>query len=131
MTMRGESGRGGQPEAPLRGEYDQTTDIAGFFENHNLAAAESMEIKNDPRFFQDNVINYRLSAFGVLSVVSALMVGNCMSQMWDMDKNMQVLTSQGKIFHPNGVLQLIAFSMLLIVFFANMLATYVGVAQPY
>jgi len=59
------------------------------------------------------------------------MVGNTMSEMWAMDKNMQVLTHQGKIFHLNGLVQLIAFTMLLIIFFANMLSTYVGVAQPY
>lgn len=124
-------GGGPAPNAAYKGDYDETSGIAGWLEQHNLVQQDSMEIKNDPRFFQDNVINYRLSAFGGVSVVSALMVGNCMSQMWDMDKNMQVLTSQGKIFHANGVIQLIAFSMLVIVFFANMLSTYVGVAQPY
>jgi hypothetical protein len=114
-----------------RGEYEQAGGLAGFFEQNNLAAAESMEIKNDPRFFQDNIINYRLAAFGGCAVVSVLMIQNCMSEMWAMDKNMQLLTKQGKLFHPNGVLQLIAFTMLLMIFFFNMLSTYVGVAQPY
>lgn len=113
------------------GEYDETSGIAGFFEQHGLAVADSMEVKNDPRFFQDNVLNYRLSAFGGTAIVSGLMVGNCMSQMWDMDKSMQVLTGRGEIFHWNGVLQLIAFTELLVIFFANMVSTYVGVAQPY
>jgi len=113
------------------GEYEETSGIASFLEHQNLAHSDSMELKNDPRFFTDNVINYRLSAFGGLSVVSALMVGNCMGQMWDMNKNMQVMTTQGKIFHFDGLLQLIAFVELIIIFFANLLATYVGVAQPY
>lgn len=90
-----------------------------------------MEIKNDPRFFQDNVINYRLAAFGGVSVVSGLMVQNTMGEMWAMDKEMQIWTNAGKTFHPNGILQLIAFVMLLAIFFFNMLSTYVGVAQPY
>lgn len=115
----------------FRGQYESTEGLAGFFEQNNLAASESMEIKNDPRFFQDNVLNYRLAAFSGVSVVSALMIGNCMGEMWSMDKNMQILTNQGKQFHLNGVLQLIAFCMLLLIFFANMLSTYVGVAQPY
>lgn len=100
-------------------------------EQHNLAAAESMEVKNDPRFFQDNIINYRLAAFSSLSIVSGFMVQNCMGQMWDMDKNMQILHANGQSFALNGILQLIAFIMLLIIFFLNMLAVYVGVAQPY
>lgn len=129
MHQRGDANGGSA--MGFQGDYSEPSGIAGFLEQHNLVASESMELKNDPRFFQDNVLNYRLSAFGGVSVVSALMVGNCMGQMWDMDKNMQVLTSQGKIFHANGIIQLIAFSMLVIVFFANMLSTYVGVAQPY
>merc|ERR1719502_900968 len=44
---------------------------------------------------------------------------------------MQILTHQGKMFHPNGILQLVAFVLNLVIFFANMLSTYVGVAQPY
>jgi len=132
MAFEADYRRGGvDPNAKYAGEYDETSGIAGFLEQHNLAGADSMEIKNDPRFFQDNVINYRLSAFGGISVVSALMVANTMGQMWDMDKNMQVMTSAGKIFHPNGIIQLIAFTMLIIIFFANIVATYVGVAQPY
>jgi len=112
-------------------DHEQATDLAAFIEKNDLAQAQSMEIKNDPRFFQDNVINYRLSAFAGLSVVSALMVSNCMADMWDMDKNMQILTHQGQLFHPNGILQLVAFCMVLAIFFANMLSIYVGVAQPY
>lgn len=119
-----------QPEQ-LHGHHASPDAFAGFAENHGLAAADSMEIKNDPRFFQDNVINYRLSAFGGVSVVSALMVGECMGQMWDMDKNMQILASRGQHFHWNGIVQLIAFAELMVIFFANMVSTYVGVAQPY
>merc|ERR1719352_1445858 len=44
---------------------------------------------------------------------------------------MQVLTKQGKQFSANGILQLIAFFILILILGMNMLATYVGVAQPY
>jgi len=132
MSYEAQHRHGGpDPNAAYRGEYNETSGLAGLIERSNLAGADSMEIKNDPRFFQDNVLNYRLSAFGGISVVSALMVSNAMGQMWDMDKNMQVLTSQGQMFHWNGIIQLIAFVMLIMIFFANILATYVGVAQPY
>merc|ERR1719345_108954 len=111
-------------EAPLTG-------LAGISEGLGLIKAESMSITNDPRFFQDNVINYRLAAFGGLSVVSGLLVQNCMDQLFDMDKNMEIFTQDHRIFHPNGILQLIAFLILIMILGMNMLATYVGVAQPY
>merc|ERR1719408_719375 len=54
-----------------------------------------------------------------------------MDQLFDMDKNMQIFTRNHRIFHPNGILQLIAFIILIMILGMNMLATYVGVAQPY
>lgn len=100
-------------------------------ETAGMARSDSMDVVNDPRFFQDNVLNYRLAAFGGLSVVSGLLVQNCMDQLFDMDKNMQVFTENHRIFHPNGILQLVAFLILIVILGMNMLATYVGVAQPY
>jgi protein-S-isoprenylcysteine O-methyltransferase Ste14 len=90
-----------------------------------------MEVVNDPRFFQDNVINYRLAAFGGLSVVSSLLTQNCMTQLFNMDKKMQIWTEHHKAFHLNGILQLTAFLLLIVILVCNMLATYVGVAQTY
>lgn len=113
------------------GNYDQPAGISGIIESVGVARSDSMEVVNDPRFFQDNVINYRLAAFGGLSVVSGLMVQNCMDQLFGMDKNMQFFTRHHSIFHPNGVCQLIAFMVLIMILGMNMLAMYVGVAQPY
>lgn len=100
-------------------------------ESTGVVRSDSMDVINDPRFFQDNVINYRLAAFAGLSVVSGLLVQNCMDQLFDMDKNMQIFTKNHRIFHPNGILQLLAFLLLICILWMNMLATYVGVAQPY
>merc|ERR1711990_1401259 len=50
--------------------------------------AESMELQNDPRFFSGNVINKRLAAFGKLSIVSGLMLGTSMGQLFSLKKNM-------------------------------------------
>jgi len=105
--------------------------MAGFMESAGVVRSDSMDVVNDPRFFQDNVINYRLAAFAGLSVVSGLLVQNCMDQLFDMDKNMQIFTQSHRIFHPLGVLQLLAFLILILILGMNMLATYVGVAQPY
>mmetsp|Transcript_121267 Transcript_121267/g.223106 ORF Transcript_121267/g.223106 Transcript_121267/m.223106 type:complete len:238 (+) Transcript_121267:112-825(+) len=92
---------------------------------------DSMEVSNDPRFFTDNVLNYRLAAFGGIGVISALFVGNSMDQVWGMNKNMQIFTDDYKTFRPDGLVQLICFCMLIIILAMNMLATYVGVVQPY
>lgn len=120
------AGRGG-----FSGDFEEAGGIAGFMESTGVVRSDSMDVVNDPRFFQDNVINYRLAAFAGLSVVSGLLVQNCMDQLFDMDKNMQIFTQHHRIFHPNGILQLIAFLILICILGMNMLATYVGVAQPY
>lgn len=95
-----------------------------------------MDIINDPRFFQDNVINYRLAAFGTLSTVSGFLVGTVQADIFAMDKRMPIFRhakdgSNNWIIDMDGVIQLTTFSLLCVIFFLNMLAVYVGVAQPY
>jgi hypothetical protein len=97
---------------------------AAMLQAFGLARAESMEMRNDPRFFTDNVVNYRIAAFGTMSIVSGLMIGTAMSDIMGMDKNINCT-------HWVGALQFVSFGMLLLVFFFNMVGTYVGVAQPY
>lgn len=95
-----------------------------------LAKAESMDLANDPRFFQDNVINYRVAAFSGLSVVSGLMVQNAFDRAFDMKKRMGIWNAEGEV-DLNYILQFIAFALLVYIIFANMLSTYIGVVQPY
>mmetsp|Transcript_29838 Transcript_29838/g.68755 ORF Transcript_29838/g.68755 Transcript_29838/m.68755 type:complete len:246 (-) Transcript_29838:129-866(-) len=90
-----------------------------------LFRATSMQVTNDPRFFAENVINYRLEALGSLAVVSGLMIDTCMSAVMDMDKRMRPDEWRA------GIFQFISFILMLMVFFSNLLATYIGVAQPY
>lgn len=113
----------------VRVSQQSMADIGGtemFLEAGGLARSDSMEITNDPRFFNDNVINYRLAAFSGISVVSGLMVQNAMDHLFGMKKTMTVLPTD-----IDGFFQFIAFLMLGLVLFLNMLSTYVGVAQPY
>lgn len=98
--------------------------IGRFLEAVNIVKSDSMDITNDPRFFTDNVLNYRLAAFAGLSVVSGLMIQNAMDHVFDMDKRI-------KLDSAAGVCQAIAFFTLIVVLFLNVIATYVGVAQPY
>lgn len=88
-----------------------------------LIQSESMDLTNDPRFFQGNVLNKRLAAFSGLSVVSGLMVGTA-SGVISMKKDINFQTYE-------GVMQLVSFSLMAIVLFLNVIATYVGVAQIY
>lgn len=111
--------------------HEETEGVAGFFTGTGIAKSESMDVVNDPRFFTDNVINYRLAAFGGLAVVSGLMTGNAMGGLFDMDKNMQIYTQNNTLFHFNGLLQCISFVLLMIILGINIFATYIGVAQPY
>jgi len=88
-----------------------------------LVHSESMDMSNDPRFFQGSVLNKRLSAFSSLSVVSGLMVGTSTAVI-SMKKNMDLRTFDGQ-------LQFVSFALMTVVLFANILATYIGVAQVY
>jgi len=49
-----------------------------------------MDLVNDPRFFHGNVINKRLAAFNKLTVVSSLMLGTSMGQMFKLKKDMNM-----------------------------------------
>lgn len=100
------------------------------FERCRLVRTYSMDLQNDPRFFQDNVINYRLNAFASLSVVSSLLLGVAQADIFAMNKNMSIFLENGHL-DRDGILQLMSFILLSIVFIANVLATYIGVAQPY
>lgn len=120
-------------KASMADQESSTTDYEGkhaydplgrLLEAVNIVKSDSMDITNDPRFFTDNVLNYRLAAFAGLSVVSGLMIQNAMDHIFDMDKRI-------KIDSVAGICQAIAFFTLLFVLFLNVIATYVGVAQPY
>merc|ERR1711920_669348 len=65
----------------------------------------------------------RLTAFSSLSVVSGLMVGTCTAVI-SMKKDMN-------IWSFDGALQLISFIIMTMCLLANIIATYVGVAQVY
>jgi len=92
-------------------------------DNFGLIQSESMDLQNDPRFFQGNVLNKRLDAFSGLSVVSGLMVGTA-SGVISMRKDINFQSYE-------GIMQLCSFSLMTVVLFLNVLATYVGVAQIY
>ncbi|CAE8599596.1 unnamed protein product [Polarella glacialis] len=93
-------------------------------EDHvGLVNSESMDLSNDPRFFQASNLDKRLQALSGLSVVSGLMVGTC-SEVISMKKDINFVTFE-------GITQFVAFTLMSVTLFLNILATYVGVAQIY
>jgi len=111
-------------DAEYAGLHDDLNPIMKVIEESTgLVHSESMDMNNDPRFFQGSVLNKRLAAFSSLSVVSGLMIGTC-SEVISMKKDYDIATFEGQI-------QLVSFSIMSLVLFANVIATYVGVAQVY
>lgn len=120
------NGMGQIPMSMNLGEHTQLGGVEQGMESSTLVSSESMEVSNDPRFFTDNVLNYRLTAFASISVVAGLMVQNSMDHLFGMRKQMTITR-----LDIDEVCQLIAFLLLGVVLFLNIVATYVGVAQPY
>ena len=97
--------------------------IPSALESANLVHCESMELQNDPRFFQINVLDKRLSAVQSLAVVSSLMT-TASSHVIVMKKELNFQTLE-------GCLRSASFFILCFVLFLNLIAGYVGVAQTY
>mmetsp|Transcript_52646 Transcript_52646/g.122541 ORF Transcript_52646/g.122541 Transcript_52646/m.122541 type:complete len:288 (-) Transcript_52646:12-875(-) len=94
-----------------------------------LVPCESMELYNDPRFFNDNVIDKRLTAFTALSIVSSLMAGAACDNFFPfLDRNMGILGAASPI---RSVLQLVGFGLMCMVLFLNVVASMVFGVQFY
>lgn len=59
----------------------------GLFRRLNMRS-DSMDLQNDPRFFQPNVIDKRLSALSSLVVVCTLVLGTSMTMLFGLKKDM-------------------------------------------
>jgi len=103
--------------------HEELNPIMGMAKEVGLVHTDSLEITNDPRFFRKSVLNKRLMAFSSLSVVSGLMVGTSTAVI-SMKKDINLVSFEGQ-------LQLLSFGIMTMVLFANIVATYVGVAQVY
>lgn len=114
-----------QQQGPPQPAVLQTdSSLSALLHDSKLVRSDSMDIKNDPRFFTSNVLDKRLAAFGCLSVVSGLMVQNAMSASFDMKKDINFVTL-------DGIFQFFGFVLICGVLYINTLSTYVGVVQPY
>jgi hypothetical protein len=89
----------------------------------------SMDMWNDPRFFQSSVLGKRLSAFGTLSIISGFMVGTANDACMGMKKDINLMKFPNGT--PEGIFQATSLFVMTLVLFANVVGTYVGVAQLY
>lgn len=116
--------------AAYEGQSDKTSGFVDMVENMGFVRSESMDIQNDPRFFQHNVIDKRLAAFHGLGVVSSIMVKTAMGQIFGMKKDIKFST-----FDPSkdtdGWAQILGFVLMTFVLFFNTIATYTTIAQIY
>eukprot|EP00928_Gymnodinium_smaydae_P002054 TRINITY_DN10723_c0_g1_i1.p1 TRINITY_DN10723_c0_g1~~TRINITY_DN10723_c0_g1_i1.p1 ORF type:complete len:261 (-),score=66.55 TRINITY_DN10723_c0_g1_i1:100-882(-) len=103
---------------------DELYGFSSAVERMQLVESESMQMANDPRFYEDNVLDKRLAAFAGLAVVSGFMVGTAMESVFSMDKNFDLTT-------VDGYMQMIGFGFLTLVLVVNLLAMYIGVVQAY
>jgi len=92
-------------------------------ESAGLFRSDSMDMSNDPRFFQGSILNKRMAAFSGLGVVSGLMVGFTQSSIRSMS-NMDFTTLEGQLHGVGFIISCMGL-------FANVIATYVSVAQVY
>jgi len=93
-----------------------------------FARSESMDLVNDPRFMTGNVLNKRLAAFNKLTVVSSLMLGTAMGQMFKLKKDMD-FTELAWGWLPMGVIQFIGFLINMVVAFMCLTSCYIMVHQ--
>jgi len=104
--------------------HENPDGVVDMLSSNGFVRSESMDIANDPRFFTGNVLDKRLAAVSGLSVVSTLMVGIALGECYNMKKDIDLGQSDGR-------LQFVGFFFMNLVFFANVLAAYIGVAQVY
>merc|ERR1719171_2985688 len=105
---------------PLDLPQDEDTLLMQCFESGpfgHFVRSDSMDLQNDPRFFQSNVIDKRLAAFDGLGIISGLMVSVAMGELYGMDKDIGFLVAPA-----DAVVEVIAFCTFSLVLYGNMIA---------
>ncbi|CAK0860592.1 unnamed protein product [Prorocentrum cordatum] len=88
-----------------------------------------MDLNNDPRFFNDNVLDKRLAAFTALSVVSSIMVGAACDNFIPFEEDKLRFDSNMAVFR--SCVALVGFFLMCVVFLLNVVATMVFGVQFY
>jgi len=123
-----ERGAIGQDDCSMAADYCCSSGQAAR-SSGGLIPCQSMDLTNDPRFFNDNVIDKRLTAFTALSIVSSLMAGAACDNFFPfLEHNMDIV---GSPYPMREAMQLIGFALMCLVLFLNVMATMVFGVQFY
>lgn len=110
-------------------EFDALQSPGDGEQDHGLVPSRSMDLNNDPRFFNDNVLDKRLAAFTALSVVSSVMVDTAASNFIPFEETKFLFDSSWDAFR--SCVALFGFGLMCAVFLLNVVATMVFGVQFY
>lgn len=88
-------------------------DLEGF-ERHGTA-----EVVNDPRFYEENVIDKRLAAFEALAIVTEIMAAEAVKQCFELPADFKLV---GPLYHV-AIFQFIGFSVMVLVLYLTTVTT--------
>jgi len=117
------------PDKSSSVENDPAEQLSHGLFNRLQMRSDSMDLQNDPRFFQPNVIDKRLSALASLVVVCTLVLGTAMSMLFGLKKDMHFDGSGWCTFV--GAAHMIGFFGQVLVSLCCMLAVYTICQQLY
>lgn len=113
--LAGSSRPGGRVEAS---QYSHTQMV--IVDNEQMLEREgTAELKNDPRFFTENVIDKRLAAFEAMAIVTELMAAEAVKQCFELSKD---FSFTGGMFHV-ALIQIAGFAMMVSVMFMATVST--------
>lgn len=116
-------------DSPAAADNDPAEHFSlGLFQRLHMRS-DSMDLQNDPRFFQPNVIDKRLSALASLVVVCTLVLGTAMTMLFGLKKDMHFDGSFWCTFV--GCAHIFGFYGQVVVSLCCMLAVYVICQQLY
>lgn len=102
--------------------YDYPDAVTGAFTYYERA--ESMDLINDPRFFNGNVIEKRLTAFMGLNVLGMFALSHCLSMAFSLKKDFVLSTFE-------GCFQMFSFCIMAVTSFMLIVAIFVQTNQVY
>lgn len=109
---------GGQNRRVEESRYSHTQMVQ--VEDPELLEREgTAELKNDPRFFTENIIDKRLAAFEAMAIVTELMAAEAVKQCFELSAE---FAFTGGMLHV-AIIQLLGFSMMVSVMFMATVST--------
>lgn len=108
-----------RPDARVElSQYSHTQMV--IVEDHTYIEREgTAELKNDPRFFTESVIEKRLAAFEALAIVTELLSAEAVKQCFELTNDFSLTASMWHV----AIMQLTGFFMMVAVMFLSTVAT--------